>query len=60
MVSRVADDLAAIISYLRAQPPVRNLVPADEWTLMGSRLGDTVRTRNRALAGHGVVFERVG
>ena len=29
------DDLAAIISYLRAQPPVRNLVPANEWTLMG-------------------------
>ena len=29
------DDLAAIIPYLRAQPPVRNVVPANEWTLMG-------------------------
>ena len=29
------DDLDAIISYLRAQPPVRNMVPANEWTLMG-------------------------
>jgi mono/diheme cytochrome c family protein len=32
------DDLAAIISYLRAQPPVRNAVPANEWTLMGKVL----------------------
>ena len=29
------DDLVAIVSYLRAQPPVRNAVPANEWTLMG-------------------------
>lgn len=29
------DDLVAIISYLRAQPPVQNAVPANEWTLMG-------------------------
>ena len=29
------DDLVAVISYLRAQPPVRNLVPPNEWTLMG-------------------------
>ena len=29
------EDLAAVISYLRAQPPVRNAVPANEWTLMG-------------------------
>jgi mono/diheme cytochrome c family protein len=29
------DDLVAIISYLRAQPPVRNVVPPNEWTLMG-------------------------
>jgi len=29
------DDLVAIISYLRAQTPVRNVVPANEWTLMG-------------------------
>lgn len=29
------DDLIAIISYLRAQKPVRNAVPADEWTTMG-------------------------
>jgi mono/diheme cytochrome c family protein len=29
------DDLNAIISFLRAQPPVRNDVPPNEWTLMG-------------------------
>src|SRR5262245_42532805 len=29
------EDLTAIISYLRAQPPVRNAVPPNEWTLMG-------------------------
>ena len=29
------DDLVAIISYLRARPPVRNAVPANEWTTMG-------------------------
>jgi mono/diheme cytochrome c family protein len=29
------DDLAAVISYLRAQTPVRNQVPGNEWTLMG-------------------------
>lgn len=29
------DDLAAVISYLRAQAPVRNAVPTGEWTLMG-------------------------
>jgi len=29
------DDLVAIISFLRAQPPIRNAVPANEWTTMG-------------------------
>jgi mono/diheme cytochrome c family protein len=29
------DDLVAILSYLRAQPPVRNAVPQNEWTTMG-------------------------
>ena len=29
------DDLAAVISYLRAQPSVRNAVPESEWTTMG-------------------------
>jgi hypothetical protein len=28
-------DMVAIISFLRAQPPVRNQVPDDEWTMMG-------------------------
>lgn len=28
-------DLTAIISYLRAQPPVRHVVPDNEWTLIG-------------------------
>jgi mono/diheme cytochrome c family protein len=29
------DDLVAIISYLRAQPPVKNVAPPNEWTTMG-------------------------
>ena len=29
------EDLNAIISYLRSQPPVKNPVPANEWTLLG-------------------------
>ncbi len=29
------EDMLAIISFLRSQPPVRNQVPADEWTLTG-------------------------
>ena len=29
------EDMHAVISYLRAQKPVRNLVPENEWTLMG-------------------------
>jgi mono/diheme cytochrome c family protein len=29
------EDMVAIISYLRAQPPVRNVVPRDEWTVAG-------------------------
>jgi mono/diheme cytochrome c family protein len=29
------DDLSAVISFLRVQNPVRNPVPANEWTLMG-------------------------
>jgi mono/diheme cytochrome c family protein len=29
------EDATAIISYLRAQPPVRHVVPADDWTSVG-------------------------
>ena len=29
------DDLVAIISYLRTQPPVRNVVPENDYTLIG-------------------------
>ena len=29
------EDVLAIVSFLRAQPPVRNQVPADEWTVFG-------------------------
>ena len=29
------DDIVAILSFLRAQPPVRNVVHADEWSLIG-------------------------
>jgi mono/diheme cytochrome c family protein len=35
------EDLVAIVSYLRAQPPVRNVVPPNEWTLMGKVLRST-------------------
>ena len=29
------DDIVAILSFLRAQPPVRNEVPENEWTMVG-------------------------
>ena len=29
------DDIVAILSFLRAQPAVRNVVPENEWTLLG-------------------------
>lgn len=29
------DDLVAVLSYLRAQKPIRNPVPENEWTVMG-------------------------
>jgi len=29
------DDLTAIMSYLRAQKPVHNVVPPNQWTMMG-------------------------
>ena len=29
------DDLVAVISFLRARPPMRNAVPSNEWTTMG-------------------------
>lgn len=29
------DDLVAVISFLRAQPAVRNAVPPNQWTMMG-------------------------
>jgi mono/diheme cytochrome c family protein len=29
------EDIVAVISFLRAQPPVRNQVPDNEWTLLG-------------------------
>jgi len=32
------NDLIAIVSFLRSQPPVRNPVPANEWTTMGKVL----------------------
>jgi mono/diheme cytochrome c family protein len=37
-------DLVAIISYLRAQPAVRNEVPPNEWTLFGKVLKSFVPT----------------
>lgn len=29
------DDVVAVLSYLRAQPPVRRVVPTNDWTLVG-------------------------
>jgi len=29
------EDVTAIVSFLRAQPPVRHVVPVDDWTLIG-------------------------
>jgi len=29
------EDLVAVLSYLRAQPPVKNAVPGNEWTVTG-------------------------
>ena len=29
------DDVVAVLSYLRAQPPVRRAVPANDWTVLG-------------------------
>ena len=37
-------DLVAIISFLRAQPPVRNAVPSNEWTTMGKVVKSLVGT----------------
>lgn len=36
------DDLAAVISYLRTQPPVRNVVPAHKYSLLGRVVKATV------------------
>jgi len=36
------DDLAAVISYLRSQPPVHNLVPAHRYSLLGRVVKATV------------------
>jgi mono/diheme cytochrome c family protein len=36
-------DLIAIVSYLRAQEPVRNEVPASRWTLMGKAIAALIR-----------------
>ena len=36
------DDLVAVVSYLRTQSPVHNLVPAHEYTLLGSVVKATI------------------
>ena len=36
------DDLVAVVSYLRSQSPVHNLVPAHEYTLLGSIVKATI------------------
>ena len=36
------EDLAAVISYLRAEPPVRNAVPRHKYTLLGTVVKATV------------------
>jgi mono/diheme cytochrome c family protein len=45
------EDMVAIISYLRAQPAVRNRVPPDEWTVAGMvvrSLSSTFKPRDPA------------
>ena len=37
-------DLIAVISFLRAQPPMRKVVPANEWTLVGKVVRSLVAT----------------
>ena len=36
------EDLVAVVSYLRSQPPVRNLVPAHKYSLLGAVVKATV------------------
>jgi mono/diheme cytochrome c family protein len=36
------EDLVAVISYLRSQPPVRNVVPPHRWTMLGRVVRATV------------------
>lgn len=36
------DDLAAVVSYLRSQPPVRNMVPMHRYSLLGKVIKATV------------------
>ena len=43
------EDMLAIISFLRAQPPVRNQVPENEWTIPGKiirSISSTFKPRN--------------
>ena len=42
------EDMIAIISFLRAQPPVRNQVPDNEWTLAGKVINSLSSTLQAA------------
>jgi mono/diheme cytochrome c family protein len=47
------DDLVAIVSYLRSNPPVRNEVPAARWRLFGKTIAALVRPAAiRPIEGH--------
>jgi len=46
------EDMIAIISFLRAQPPVRNQVPEDQWTVTGKiirSISSTFKPRDAAV-----------
>ena len=46
------EDIVGILSYLRAQPPVRNEVPVNEWSLFGKVIKSFVPAVMPVLNGH--------
>ncbi len=46
------DDVVAVLSYLRAQPPVRNVVPENQWTLLGKVMKVFISAAKPRLDGH--------
>jgi mono/diheme cytochrome c family protein len=46
------EDVIAILSFLRAQPPVRNAPPENEWTLFGKVMKSFVSAAKPRMDGH--------